>query len=171
MSKHVNVENDTTTIPWYAVHKDGLIAGFFGPFRFLSNFYILKNGVGFEGLYYPSVEHAYQAAKWPQPDRAQFVDISAGKSKKLGKLAPNFDGRKWNKKKYDIMFELVLQKFRNNPIQREMLFMTSGFTLEERNSWGDMDWGTDEQGKGENNLGKILMNVRERLKIGQEDQF
>jgi predicted NAD-dependent protein-ADP-ribosyltransferase YbiA (DUF1768 family) len=35
--------------------------------------------------------------------------------------------------------------------------------LEERNAWGDTDWGTDINGVGENNLGKILMKVREKL--------
>jgi hypothetical protein len=52
-----------TSIPYYAIHKDGMIAGFFGAFRFLSNFYPLENGVCLDEVYYSSVEHAYQAAK------------------------------------------------------------------------------------------------------------
>ena len=50
MSTHVNIENDEVTIPYYAEHKNGLIAGFFGQFRFLSNFYILDDGIFFEDL-------------------------------------------------------------------------------------------------------------------------
>ena len=164
MSEHVNIENDEVTVPYYAVHKDGMIAGFFGPFSFLSNFYILKNGVWFEELCFPSVENAYQAAKWPRPNRTSFVDVSAGKAKKLGKLAPKFDGRRWNKVKYDIMFELVSQKFHNNGDVAKKLLLTEGYQLEERNSWGDQYWGTNEKGEGENNLGKILMIVRDVLK-------
>jgi ribA/ribD-fused uncharacterized protein len=171
MSNHVNIENDEITIPYYAVHKDGLIAGFFGPFRFLSNFYILQNGVCFEEMYYPSVEHAYQAAKWPKNERSKFIGITSGKCKKFGKLAPNFDAKKWKKVKYDLMYDLVRQKFTNNSNLREMLWMTNGYQLEERNSWGDTDWGTDVNGKGENRLGLILMVVREHLKIKPEDQF
>ena len=97
MSTHINIEIDEVTIPYYAIHADGKICGFFGKFRFLSNFYPLKNGVGYEELIYPSVEHAYQAAKWPDNQRAQFIDISSAYAKKLGRLAPKFNANQWNK--------------------------------------------------------------------------
>lgn len=172
MSSHVNIENDEITVPHYAVHKDGEIHGFFGAFRFLSNFYILDNGVTFEELVYPSVEHGYQAAKWSHDKRTQFLDISAGEAKRLGKLAPNFDGKKWNKKKVEIMRALVFQKFLNNPTLKMMLLNMEGYRLAERNSWGDTFWGTNEKGEGENNLGKILMNVRDKfLAMERKDEF
>lgn len=164
MSNHVNIEIDEVTVPYYAVHKDGLISGFFGDFRFLSNFYPLQNGVFLGELCFQSVENAYQAAKWPEHERARFVNVTAGESKKLGKQAPNFNGAKWNKKKYDIMAELVRQKFANNRSLKEKLLLTDGFVLEERNSWGDQWWGVDVNGVGENNLGKILMTVRDNIK-------
>jgi ribA/ribD-fused uncharacterized protein len=174
MSEHVNIENDEVTIPHYAVHKDGEIHGFFGQFRFLSNFYILENGVTFEELTYPSVEHAYQAAKWPQhgthqyesnhtASRLAFLDVTAAQSKRLGRLAPNFDARKWNKKKVEIMRALVFQKFQNNIKLRKMLMAMEGYVLTERNSWGDVFWGTNEKGEGENTLGKMLMAVRDKF--------
>lgn len=172
MSQHVNIENDEMTVPYYAVHKDGEVHGFFGAFRFLSNFYILKNGITFEELCYPSVEHAYQAAKWPQNQRTQFVDVTAGQAKKLGRLAPNFDAKKWNKRKVEIMRAQVFQKFENNPALRNMLIAMEGYVMSERNSWGDMFWGTNEQGEGENQLGKILMNVRDKfLAMERKDEF
>lgn len=163
MSNHVNIENDEVTIPYYAVHKDGEIRGFFGQFRFLSNFFILENGVTFEDLTYPSTEHAYQAAKWPHNQRTQFLDVSAGGAKKLGREAPKFDARKWNKKKVELMRALVFQKFQNNPKLRKMLMAMEGYVLEERNSWQDKFWGTDENGIGENHLGLILMSVRDKF--------
>jgi ribA/ribD-fused uncharacterized protein len=172
MSQHVNVENDEVTIPYYAVHKDGEIHGFFGPSRFLSNFYILPNGVTFEELSYPSVEHGYQAAKWPHNQRLQFLDISAGQAKRLGRTAPNFDARKWNKKKVEVMRALVFQKFQNNPNLRKMLMEMDGYVMSERNSWGDTFWGTNERGEGDNNLGKILMNVRDKfIAMEKKDEF
>lgn len=172
MKSHVNIELDEVTIPYYALHKDGLISGFFGEYRFLSNFYPLENGVFLSELCFPSVENAYQAAKWPERERTQFVNISSGESKKLGKQAPNFNGAKWNKKKYDIMAELVRQKFSNNQILKQKLLLTDGFILEERNSWGDRWWGVDENGNGENNLGKILMKVRDNfIQLETGDNF
>jgi len=172
MSNHTNIEVDEVTVPYYAIHKDGKICGFFGAFRFLSNFYPLQNGVGFEEVVYPTVEHAYQAAKYPFNERRQFVEITAAEAKRLGKFAPKFNAKQWSKKKYDIMYALNWQKFINNPNLQEKLVMTDGCHLEERNSWGDTDWGTNEQGVGENNLGKILMRVREKiLAIRRQDEF
>jgi ribA/ribD-fused uncharacterized protein len=172
MKTHVNIELDEVTVPYYAVHKDGLISGFFGDYRFLSNFYPLENGVFLSELCFPSVENAYQAAKWPERERTRFVNITSGESKKLGKQAPNFNGAKWNKQKYDIMAELVRQKFANNHILKKKLILTDGFVLEEANSWGDMFWGVNINRFGENNLGKILMNIRSNfIQLEKEDNF
>lgn len=161
--QHVNIENDEITVPYYAIHKDRLIAGFFGKFRFLSNFYTLENGVTFEDICYPSVEAAYQAAKWPSKQRLQFLDVTAGESKHLGRNAPKFNAKKWNKNKVELMRTLVYAKFERNIKLRKMLMLMDGYILDERNSWGDTFWGTNEQGEGENNLGKILMAVRDKF--------
>jgi ribA/ribD-fused uncharacterized protein len=163
MSNHINIENDEVTIPYYAIHKDGEIRGFFGQYRFLSNFYILSEGVTFEDLVYPSTEHAYQAAKWPHNQRLQFLDVTAAKSKHLGKAAPNFNAKRWNKHKVELMRTLVFQKFERNLVLRKKLLAMEGYTLDERNSWNDRFWGTDETGTGENHLGLILMNVRDKF--------
>jgi ribA/ribD-fused uncharacterized protein len=168
MNDHVNIENDEITIPYYAVHADGKICGFFGPFSFLSNFYILENGVWLDGLYYPSIEHAYQAAKWPYDQRMQFLDVTSAKAKRLGKETPNFNSKKWDKNKVALMSGLCRQKFVNNPKLKQMLLMTEDAHLEERNSWNDTFWGTDTNGVGENHLGKILMNIRSDLATKKE---
>ena len=152
-------------LPHYAVHKNGIIAGFFANFRFLSNFYILENGVCLDQIYFSSVENAYQAAKYPLNERSIFTTIHPGLAKSKGKLAPNFNSKKWDKTKYELMHSLVYQKFHNNPKLKAMLLLTDGYQLEERNDWNDVDWGTDIDGNGENNLGKILMTVREQIKL------
>lgn len=169
MSEKVNIENDEITVPYYAVHADGKICGFFGAFRFLSNFYMLEEGgICLDEVYYPSVEHAYQAAKWPRHLRDQFLNnIGPGKAKKLGKEAPKFNQRKWDKNKLSVMTSLCFQKF-CHPKMKQMLLMTEDAHLEERNSWGDVFWGTDVNGVGENNLGKILMMIRSDLATNKE---
>jgi len=163
------MKNQKRKVPYFAKHEDGLIGGFFGEFSFLSNFYILENGVCFEETYYPTVEHAYQAAKYPIDKREQFIGISPAGAKKLGQLAP-ITKRQWDKKKYLIMQECVRQKFVNNYKLKEMLLMTDGCTLEERNNWGDQWWGVTEDGVGENNLGKILMQLRDYLKKEEKEK-
>lgn len=45
----------------YKIHDENNIKGFFGDYRFLSNFHLCD--VYFEGILYPSSEHAYMASK------------------------------------------------------------------------------------------------------------
>ena len=53
------------------------------------------------------------------------------------------------------------QKFSKSPF-KEMLLSTGEEELIEGNTWNDRFWGVCD-GMGENNLGKILMAVRESL--------
>ncbi|MDE7478548.1 MAG: NADAR family protein, partial [Lachnospiraceae bacterium] len=69
----------------------------------------------------------------------------------------------WEKVKFDIMYEICKAKFSQNEELREKLIATGKVRLEEGNTWGDKIWGT-VNGKGQNNLGKILMRVREELR-------
>ncbi len=63
------------------------------------------------------------------------------------------------------MYEIVKAKFVQNTELGKKLCSTGEAPLAEGNSWHDVFWGVDEKtGKGENNLGKILMKVRDELK-------
>jgi predicted NAD-dependent protein-ADP-ribosyltransferase YbiA (DUF1768 family) len=68
------------------------------------------------------------------------------------------------------MLKLVRRKFKNSKL-REQLLATGGQELLEGNWWGDTWWGVDiDTGKGENHLGKILMQIRNEL-INQENKI
>lgn len=131
-----------------------------GKYRFLSNFwscYIL-----YRGSWYPSVENAYQAAKmYRSEDREKFENIKASDAKKQGKVLPMRGD--WNVVRTDVMYELVLQKFRRYKELANQLDLTGHQEIEEGNWWGDTFWGTCN-GIGENQLGKILMRVREHIR-------
>ena len=135
------------------------IAEFQGEYRFLSNFWEAK--VELEGVQYPSVEHAYQAAKTTVDAEREWIRVSdtPGVAKKRGRkitLRPD-----WEQVKVKIMEELVRRKFQD-PGLRKMLLETGDAELEEGNRWGDKFWGVDlRTGTGSNNLGKILMKIRE----------
>ena len=60
------------------------------------------------------------------------------------------------------MLELVLQKFARSSL-RSKLLDTDQRLLVEGNVWGDTYWGVCNN-IGQNNLGKILMHVRELIK-------
>ena len=64
--------------------------------------------------------------------------------------------------------EIVEEKFRQNPKLAEMLLATEDAILIEGNTWGDKFWGVCN-GVGENNLGKVLMYVRDCLNKEKED--
>ena len=55
------------------------------------------------------------------------------------------------------------QKFTKHKDLKEKLLATGDAYLEETNHWHDTFWGVCK-GKGQNHLGKILMEVREELK-------
>lgn len=139
------------------------IASFFGPYRFLSNFWMARV-YGPSNLIYPSTEHAYQAAK--TNDSNMHYQISElerpGMAKKLGKLVTLRED--WEIVKIPIMLFLVKQKFQYPDLAKQLLD-TGDLIIEEGNTWGDKFWGIDlKTGEGENNLGKILMQVRDDIR-------
>lgn len=135
---------------------------FDGKFRFLSNFY--PSPIFYDGILYPTVEHAFQAAKTldVRERKAKFNDkLTPGEAKRNGrhvKLRPD-----WEEVKVNIMYELVLQKFTAHPLLAQDLLKTYPATLIEGNHWHDHFWGVCD-GTGENKLGLILMKVRDQLR-------
>lgn len=129
---------------------------FRGQYFFLSNFYPCS--IEYEGLTYFSVEAAYQAQK--TDDRLikrKYSLLSAAEAKKLShKVEVRKD---WNDVKVPIMRELLQQKFTKYPHLKEQLLATGDIEIIEGNNWGDIFWGVCE-GKGENMLGKLLMEIR-----------
>ena len=137
---------------------------------FLSNFYPCT--VKYDDVAYPSVEHAYQAAKTLNlKEREKFIyaGVTAGRAKamgdaikKAGKLRAD-----WKEVNMGIMKDLLMQKFLPTRLRRKLL-CTFTAELIEGNWWHDTFWGVCEgnckQGPhepfGENNLGKLLMEVR-----------
>ena len=136
------------------------IDSFTGPFDFLSNFFALK--VVLDGVEYPTLEHAFQAAKThAAEERAKILNCpTPGSAKRMGKkvkLRPD-----WENVKLGIMEALVRQKF-GDPELKARLLKTRDRVLIEGNHWNDTFWGVC-RGKGRNHLGRILMKVRDELK-------
>lgn len=137
---------------------DKTISEFRGEFRWLSNFWPAR--VTLDGVVYPSVENAYQAAKTTPEHRSPFLSCSAADAKKLGKTIPVRDD--WDEVKTYIMGDLVTQKFAAGSELAQKLLATGARELVEGNDWDDTFWGVC-RGKGQNRLGKILMARRDQL--------
>ena len=128
-------------------------------YEFLSNFYPTK--VMFDEMTYYNAEAAYQAQKCSRyEDRCQFALLSADEAKRLGqKIEIRSD---WDEIKYPVMEQVVYAKFAQNPTLAQDLLDTGDKPLKEGNTWGDVYWGINlRTGEGENNLGKILMALRD----------
>jgi ribA/ribD-fused uncharacterized protein len=159
------------------------VYGFFGEYRYLSNFHVCN--VVVDGKLFPSSEHAFMYGKLtdkakeerfhrlekcvdsdPIPvDMTTWYDevilMSCKDVKAWGRtvdLRPD-----WNDIKIKVMEEALLSKFTLNEDIKQKLKDTGDLYLEETNWWKDTFWGVCD-GVGENNLGKCLMRVRNDLK-------
>ena len=144
--------------------SDGIYA-FHGPHMFLSNFWSCD--VEFESITYASTEHAYQAAKTHDPVARARISTAQkpGEAKRLGThvvLRPD-----WEEVKLGIMEGLLQQKFEPGTELGEKLRATGSKILVEGNRWHDVWWGVcvckKHDGKGRNELGKLLMKIRSGL--------
>lgn len=154
-----------------------VIDKFFGDYRFLSNFYpspmtvpVIYDGINHKEqeavrvhyIDFPTVEHAYVACKSNSPEIQKFVATldGAGAVKRYGRKIPLRPD--WEQVKLNIMRMLVRKKFFTHDDLAFQLMQTHDAQLIEGNTWGDTYWGVCK-GVGENNLGKILMAIRDEL--------
>jgi len=127
---------------------------------FLSNFY--ESSIELDAVVYRNAEAAYQAMKSNDSlVRVKFINLNGASAKALGK---RIELRKdWNDIKLDMMYKIVKNKFMQNSTITKLLIDTNDKVIIEGNNWGDIYWGICN-GIGENNLGKILMKIREEMK-------
>ena len=136
-----------------------MIASFRGNNFFLSNFY--NAPVTIDGITYPNNECAFQAQKcMDNSQKMAFTRCSASDAKHMGRrvtMRPD-----WNSIRVSVMQKSVDAKFAQNSQLAAMLKATGSEDLVEGNTWNDTFWGVCN-GRGANNLGKCLMNTRNRL--------
>ena len=143
------------------------ITDFRGQYDFLSNFYACV--VEFDGVDYPTIEHAFQAAKTHDFAKRRIIRNAAtpSEAKRLGRRLQRRDD--WYDISLQVMEDLVRQKFTRYPELRQNLLETGSAMLIEGNNWNDRFYGavwdsTQEVWVGENHLGRILMKIRAELR-------
>jgi ribA/ribD-fused uncharacterized protein len=127
----------------------------------------------FEGREYPTVEHAFVAAKTKDEEFRKMISKlpaeDAGYAKRLGRNKKKCKLRKdWDIIKIGIMKRLLVQKFNYDEFKL-LLLSTGDSILREGNYWHDNYWGDCfckdcKNIKGLNNLGILLMKIREMLR-------
>jgi ribA/ribD-fused uncharacterized protein len=136
------------------------IESFVGEYRFLSNF--SPSLITIDGLDYPTVEHAFQALKTENATEREIVRTARtpGQAKKLGRRVTLRTD--WNTVRVGVMKMLLEKKFSDKVLRAELL-ATDDAELVEGNYWNDTFWGVC-RGRGENWLGKLLMEIRSSIR-------
>lgn len=151
---------------------------FEGPWRFLSNFY--RAEVIYNGISYPTAEHAFQAAKATTAADHDFIRAANGpaEAKRRGRLIKCREdweeGEDGQPVKVHAMLGVQRAKYSGGPC-RYMLLATGSAYLEEGNWWHDDYWGNcicpaHRKTPGANWLGRLLMQVREELRDDESSQ-
>jgi ribA/ribD-fused uncharacterized protein len=151
-----------------------VIARFTGPWAFLSNFH--RWPVRWEGVTFPSAEHAFQAGKVDDlAVREAIARVATPQGAKLrGRRLQLRDG--WDDRlRFEVMAGVLRAKFTASPVRMAALLATAPAVLVEGNSWHDQTWGDCCCGRpacrarGENHLGRSLMTLRDEFteRIGE----
>jgi N-glycosidase YbiA len=150
------------------VEKDGVpnVVHFYstkGKFGSFSNFAAYPFVL--EGKTWLTSEHYFQSKKFSDKVYAELIrqqptPTLAAKLGRSRKVPLRLD---WENTKDGIMLDGVIAKFSQNPEIADVLLGTHDAEIVEHTK-NDSYWGDGGDGSGKNMLGKILMDVRERLK-------
>lgn len=147
---------------------------FYGKNSPYSNFYYVE--FEYKGYKVTSSEQAFMLEKALMFDKSMVERIlsttNPAEIKKLGRKVKNFDEKKWNEVRYDIMVDILCAKFSIEPLKTELLNTGIEFIVEA--SPTDKIWGAGlalgdprlnyaKYYPGRNLLGHALMDARARL--------
>ncbi|MBE9213217.1 NADAR family protein [Plectonema cf. radiosum LEGE 06105] len=137
------------------------------PYGCFSNFSL--HPIEMYNTCWSTVEHYYQAQKFVGSPDEKIIPLIHGASTPeeaaaLGRCSTRQIRADWEVVKTQVMREAVLKKFLTHSDIREILLSTNDKWLVE-DSPKDYFWGCGANKTGHNHLGRILMSVREELRI------
>ena len=131
----------------------------------LSNFYASPITMS-DGKVYKTAEHYYQAMKFKGTPFAETIRTreTPAQARRMGGATVHPIRADWDEVRCDVMREALYAKFtQNEKCRRHLLEITGHSDLVHDASW-DAFWGTGKDGKGQNMLGVMLMELREKLR-------
>ncbi|GAA4444498.1 NADAR family protein [Novipirellula rosea] len=147
--------SDQSVIHFYSVSDE------YGEF---SNFAAFS--IKLKGKRWPTSEHYFQAQKFK--DVGHQEEIRKAKTPmiaaRLGRDRKKKLRRDWDSIRDNVMREAVLAKFTQHDELKTILLATGEAKLVE-NTANDAYWGDGGDGSGKNMLGRILMEVRDKLRV------
>jgi len=135
----------------------------FGPLGYLANY--SNHGFFKNGVYYKTVEHYYQSEKFEDLDLKNKI-INADTPKEASNIGRDRGNKRidnFKSIKNKVMYDGIYEKFFQNKDIRNKLIGT-GNTIIREMTIDEYYWGVGKDLSGQNNIGKILMKVRDKLR-------
>ncbi len=135
----------------------------FGDLGYLANY--SNHGFWKNGVFYKTVEHYYQSEKFDNPEvKQRIIDAETPKdASNIGRDRGNARANMFTARKIQIMYQGVLEKFRQNRDIAYKLIETRNEMIAEA-TVDEYYWGIGKDKSGVNIFGNILVHVRERIK-------
>ncbi|MGB3557299.1 MAG: NADAR family protein [Geitlerinemataceae cyanobacterium] len=133
------------------------------PYGGFSNF--SPHGFELDGLWWETSEHYFQAQKFSGTPHVEEIRLAKTpeEAAKMGRERSRPLRSDWEEIKEEIMQKGLICKFQTHGDIREVLLTTGDEILIEDNP-EDYYWGCGHDGRGQNRLGEILMQVRSTLR-------
>jgi ribA/ribD-fused uncharacterized protein len=134
-----------------------------GRWGFLANF--STHSIRLHDRTWRTVEHFFQAQKFAGTFREDAIEQTSSPSsaKALAKSWARYKRRDWSGVRLLIMREAIWAKFTQHNDLALLLLSTDEKNIVEKTNH-DRFWGCDQDGRGSNMMGKILMEVRADLR-------
>ncbi|NEP13375.1 MAG: NADAR family protein [Symploca sp. SIO2C1] len=138
------------------------------PYGCFSNF--SPHPIQLEGLSWPTVEHYYQSQKFVGTKDEKLISVIRGVQTPTEAAAIGRDPNHtlcpdWEQRKMEVMWQGVVKKFLTHT-DIQTILLNTGEELLIENSDRDYFWGCGQDKTGENQLGKMLMRVRQQIRQG-----
>ena len=149
-------------VAFYDVHAE--------PYGVFSN--LSKHPFTLDGVWYPTAEHAFQAAKFAGLPQAEAVRrMRGGKdAARMARECRSLVRADWDAVRDDVMRRVLAAKFAEHEALRDLLLATGVEPIEFASPM-DAYWGTGRGGMGQNRMGLILEELRDSLRRAiQPDQ-
>lgn len=118
------------------------------------------------GHTFPTAEHAFHYRKFSEtaPELAAKIKnaVSPWAAMQIERANKSKRRSDWQEVKVSIMREIIQAKVDQNDDVKTCLLKTKNKRIVENSPWDDF-WGIGPDGKGQNVLGKILMDIRNAL--------
>lgn len=135
----------------------------FGELGYLANY--SNHGFTKNGIFYKTVEHYYQSEKFDNPEiKKRIIDAPTPKeASNIGRDRSNIRKENFKEIKNQVMFDGILEKFRQNRDIVYKLIETRNKKIAEA-TIDEYYWGIGKDKSGKNVIGDTLVKVRERIK-------